>query len=284
MATSSIGSRHPLSVICSLPRPGHTTSRFEATPVGMGGQAEAAAHHSREIQLLAAHGLGAVLETPAPSSVALPADARASADRRAVTMLLDVRARHHAETSIEIHATVYPEPPGTTYGDPAASEHERFWRERVRTQVNAGAEVVAGRRVRTVAAAVAVAVAAAAADADCVIWLSLGDDGRLADGSSPARAIRAVDEAAAAPVRWFGFEDVYGVGLAAPRRELPAAQAWVTRIGGVRSTTPPEGAAPRELGDRILLAAAAFDRACTFGGCGEGSPAEVQALADRLGR
>lgn len=284
MTTSSIGSRHPLAVICSLPRPGHAASRFETTPVGMGGQAESAAHHSREIQLLAARGLGAVLETPAPSSVALPAEARASADRRAVTMLLDVRARHHADTSIEIHATVFPEPPGTTFGDPAQREHEMFWRERVRTQVNAGAEVVAARRVRTVAAAIAVAVAARGAGAECVIWLSLGDDGRLADGSSPAAAICAVDAVTDAPVRWFGFEDVYGVGLTAPRVELPAPHPWVARIGGVRSTTPPAGAAPRELRDRILLAAAAFDQACTFGGCGEGSPAEVQALAERLGR
>ncbi|MDY7100684.1 MAG: hypothetical protein S0880_05805 [Actinomycetota bacterium] len=278
MATS-ISSQHRPSVICSLPPARHTSGGAGAVPVG-GGHADVAAHLGREIRLLAGHGIGAVLETPPPGLVSVPTDELAAADRSAVTTLLDVRARHHADTSIEIHATVYPDRARPLIDDDGV-DNEVLWRRRLRNQVDAGAEFVAGRRVRSVASATAVAVAAREAGAACVIWFSPGEDGRLADDTTPAEAIVAVDEATGCTVRWYGLEDIATMVLPARTGDDPTT-SWVGRIGGVRTHARPDGADHRQVGDRLLLAAAALGHARTFGCTGEGCPDEVQALAERL--
>ncbi|MDY7106190.1 MAG: hypothetical protein S0880_33835 [Actinomycetota bacterium] len=273
MATSRYSFPRQLSVICSAPHAESAGDRAAAT------RDETVTHHLGEITLLAAHGLGAVLETPPPSPTSGPG-ATSPGGRRAVTTLLDVRARHRGPTPLMVHATVRPDL--SRERREGAPEDERSWRARLLAQVYAGADIVSGRAVTTVAAAVAVALASRAAEADCVIWLALGPDGHLADGEPPHEAVRSIDLATRGSVIGYGLELAAGspppVWDAGPRWSA----AWLDRIGGVRFIARPGSGSAEELADALVRVAVEFPCVDTFGSADDSSPDDVVALVERL--
>ncbi len=156
---------------------------------------------------------------------------------RAVGLLLGIRARFEtASTPIVVGGTVGPRfPPGegaVMTASAAAAYHAR----QVRQLSEAGAGIVAGRHLSTIAEAVGLADAAEANAARCVISLQVNADGSLPTGEELADVVNEVDQATGGSVLAFALEGVEAQALDAVLQK--GGDPLAARIRGVRCGDP----------------------------------------------
>ena len=121
-------------------------------------------------------------------------------DRRAVSMLEDVRFEHESErTPIVISGCVGPRGDGYISGTAmSATEAAEFHKPQIETFADTAADLVTALTMNYVEEAEGVAIAAKRADIPVVISFTVETDGRLPTGQALGDAIRQVDEASAA--------------------------------------------------------------------------------------
>ena len=168
----------------------------------------------------------------------------------------------------------------------SAEEAEAYHGPQVRALAEAGADRVTSVTTLDVAEGLGVVRAAAAARIPSVVSFTVGSDGKLADGSTLAEAIRALDEAA--PAQPVG----YAVNCAHPEEVLrgidphakETARIMAFRLNAARHEEEGAGDAPEAFSQAMAQLAEAVPSAQIFGGCCGTDVPHIDAIADALTR
>ena len=210
--------------------------------------------------------LGVVLETATWRASAdwaarqgLGIDDVVRANRDAVALLLDVRARHETpDTAVVISGCIGPRGDGYVVGELMSVEEARNYHAlQARTFADSGADLITAITLTYSAEAIGIAEAARAAGMPVVLSFTVETDGTLPSGESLREAIEAVDAATDA------YPTYYMINCAHPTHfvdVLEAGQPWTSRIGGIRANASKmshaelDAAEELDTGDRDELA------------------------------
>ena len=243
------------------------------------------AYFVRYVELARTHRLGLVLETAtwranADWGARLGYDALALADanRRAVGLLLEIRAAHETRaTPIVISGNLGPRGDGYRPDRRMGIEEARAYHApQVETFARTDADMVAGFTMNYIEEAIGIAQAARAAAMPVAIAFTLETDGRLPSGDTLAEAIARTDAATD------GYPVYYMINCAHPdhfEHVLHEGGAWVERLRGLRANASRRSHAeldacpdldpgdPVELGGRYAALRASLPRLNVVGGC-----------------
>jgi len=243
------------------------------------------AYYLRYAQIAGAHGLGLVLETPTwraspdwGARLGYGRDELADANRRAVRLLLEIRAAFETPTTpVVVSGNLGPR--GDGYRPDArmsAAEARDYHAWQIGTFASTDADLVSVFTMNYVEEAIGVAAAAREHAMPVVISFTLETDGRLPSGQRLAEAIEQADAATD------GHPAYYMINCAHPThfaRTLQDAGAWRERIRGLRAnasrrshaeldaSTELDDGNPDELGSQYRALRPLLPRLTVVGGC-----------------
>ena len=247
-------------------------------------------------------GLGLVLETATWRASPDWAESRGytleqldEANRQAVELLLDARARHETPTTpIVVSGCIGPRGDGyradALMTPKAATEYHT---RQARVLADAGADLITAITMTTPAEAIGVTEAARAAGLPVVISFTVETEGVLPNGDTLAAAITAVDEATTS------YPAYYMVNCAHPTHfadVLDGTKPWARRIRGVRANASKMSHAeldeaeeldpgdPHELATDYQRLREALPRLTVLGGCCGTGSAHIAALSAACAR
>ena len=243
------------------------------------------AYYLRYAQIAGAHGLGLLLETPTwraspewGARLGYDREALADANRRAVSLLLEIRAAFETPaTPVVVSGNVGPR--GNGYRPDArmsAAEARDYHAWQIGTFAATDADLVSAFTMNYVEEAIGVAAAARDHAMPAVISFTVETDGRLPSGQRLAEAIEVTDAATD------GHPAYYMINCAHPThfaRTLQDAGAWRERIRGLRANASRRSHAeldasselddgdPEELGSQYRALRPLLPRLTVVGGC-----------------
>jgi homocysteine S-methyltransferase len=248
------------------------------------GRRQLEAYYANYLAIARDRGLGFILDTPtwranADWGALLDHDAPAldRVNRQAVTFLEGLRAQWDGpSTPCLINGVLGPRGDGYKAGRMNADEAEGYHAAQVASFADSAADMVSAVTMNTVGEAVGIARAAKAQAMPCVVSFTVETDGRLADGTSLADAIRSVDrETDRSPVYFM-------INCAHPTHFVQAlenGEDWLARIQGVRAnasnrshqeldeSTSLDAGDPVDLGQRYVALRRVLPALRIFGGC-----------------
>ena len=218
------------------------------------------------------------------SSGPLTGVAEVNAD--AVALVRECGLRIAPDAAIEVNGVV-----GPRFDEYEAAQRmtaeaaERYHEPQVAALAAAGADRVTSVTTLDAAEGIGVVRAARRAEVPVVVSFAVGADGRLADGSTLAAAIAAVDAATGATALGFA------VNCAHPAEVLPGidpAAAATARIIGARLNAARHGEegpgdGPEDFARACAQLASLLPSATTWGGCCGTDAPHIQALLDARG-
>jgi homocysteine S-methyltransferase len=199
------------------------------------------AYYERYAAIARSHKLGAVLETPTWRANAdwgerqgLDAAALDRANREAVALLLEVRARHEtADTPIVVSGNIGPRGDGYRPDRRMSVEQaQQYHASQVGTFARTDADMVAAFTMNYVEEAIGITLATKAEAMPVAISFTVETDGRLPTGDTLAEAIARTDELTG------GYPLYYMINCAHPthfEQVLKDGGDWVGRIRGLRA-------------------------------------------------
>jgi homocysteine S-methyltransferase len=243
------------------------------------------AYYDRYAAMATAHGVGFMLECPTwranadwGDKLGYSRDGLAEANRRAVGLMADIRARHETpESPIVISGNIGPRGDGYVAGRMmSADDAQDYHSAQVNVFRTTEADIVSAFTMNYVEEAIGIVRASKAAAMPVVISFTLETDGRLPSGASLQDAIETVDAAtSSAPIYYMincahptHFEDV-----------LTPGSRWVDRIRGLRANASKRSHAeldscadldignPEELGHEYQALRRKLPQLTVFGGC-----------------
>jgi homocysteine S-methyltransferase len=257
-------------------------------------------YFERYARLAHAQGLGLVLEAPTwranrDWAEKLGYDARAldGANRRAIELLLDIRARFATvRTPIVISGNLGPRGDGYRPGRTmSVSAARAYHAAQIETFAATDADLVAAFTMNYPQEAIGIALAARAAAMPVVISFTTETNGRLPSGATLAEAIEATDDATG------GYPAYYMINCAHPEHLAAALEqggAWRERVRGLRANASRRSHAeldecsdldvgdPQELGDQYVALRERLPRLNVVGGCCGTDHRHVQAIGSAL--
>ncbi len=198
-------------------------------------------YFERYVELARRHAVGLVLESPTwrasrdwSARLGYDAVALADANRRAIRLLLEIRAAHEsAPTRIVVSGNVGPRGDGYSPNSRmSADEAEAYHAEQIGTLARTDADMVSAFTMNYVDEAVGVTRAARASAMPVAISFTLETDGRLPSGETLEAAILTTD------AQTGGYPAYYMINCAHPTHfegVLRNAGAWRERIRGLRA-------------------------------------------------
>jgi S-methylmethionine-dependent homocysteine/selenocysteine methylase len=218
----------------------------------------------------------------------------ASANRRAVAMLEDLRSEYASDrTRVVISGCVGPRGDGYVVERAmSAADAETYHRAQIETFAGTAADMVTAITMNYVEEAVGVARAARAAGMPVVLSFTVETDGRLPTGQPLGEAIEAVDRAMDV------YPAYYMINCAHPSHfegALPAGEAWVGRVRGLRANASKKSHAelndsatldvgdPEELARDHVRLKRALPALGVFGGCCGTDDRHIGAIASACG-
>jgi S-methylmethionine-dependent homocysteine/selenocysteine methylase len=264
------------------------------------GTAALRAYFERYARLARTQGLGLVLEAPTwranrdwAAKLGYDASALAAANRRAIELLLEIRADFATPgTPIVISGNLGPRGdgyrPGETMGVSAARDYHSA---QIETFAATDADLVAAFTMNYPQEAMGIALAARAAGMPVVISFTTETDGRLPSGTTLAEAIEATDEASG------GHPAYYMINCAHPDHLIPALElggAWRERVRALRANASRRSHAeldestdldignPEELGRQYAELRALLPRLTVVGGCCGTDHRHVEAIGSAM--
>lgn len=174
----------------------------------------------------------------------------------------------------------------------SAEEAEEYHGPQVRALAEAGADRVTSVTTLDVAEGLGVVRAAAAARIPAIVSFTVGSDGKLADGSTLAEAIRALDDAAEAAAPAAAMPAGYAVNCAHPEEVLrgidPHAKETeriiALRLNAARHDEDGSGDEPALFSAAMAQLADRVPSAQIFGGCCGTDVPHIDAIANALSR
>ena len=243
------------------------------------------AYYFRYAEIAAAHGLGLLLETPTwraspdwGARLGYDREALADANRRAVGLLLEIRAAFETPaTPVVVSGNLGPR--GDGYRPQArmsAAEARDYHAWQIGAFAATDADLVSVFTMNYVEEAIGVAAAARAHAMPVAVSFTVETDGRLPSGQPLAEAIEATDAATD------GHPAYYMINCAHPThfaRTLREGGAWRERIRGLRANASHRSHAeleasselddgdPEELGSQYRALRPLLPRLTVVGGC-----------------
>jgi S-methylmethionine-dependent homocysteine/selenocysteine methylase len=243
------------------------------------------AYYVRYAEIARAHGLGLVLETPTwraspdwGTKLGYDAQALADANRKAVSLLLEIRAEFETPAT-PVVASGNLGPRGDGYRPEArmsVAEARDYHGWQIATFAATDADLVSVFTMNYVEEAIGVTLAARDHAMPVVISFTLETDGRLPSGQDLASAIEATDAATG------GHPAYYMINCAHPTHfsdALRAGGAWRHRVRGIRAnasrrshaeldaSTDLDDGNPDELGRQYRALRPLLPRLTVVGGC-----------------
>lgn len=243
------------------------------------------AYYLRYAEIAGAHGLGLVLETPTwraspdwGEKLGYDREALADANRRAVGLLLEIRAGFEAPgTPVVVSGNLGPRGDGyRAEARMSVAEARDYHAWQIGTFAATDADLVSVFTMNYVEEAIGVAAAAKEQAMPVVISFTLETDGRLPSGQSLAEAIEDTDAATD------GHPAYYMINCAHPThfaRTLRAGGGWRDRLRGLRAnasrrshaeldaSTELDDGNPEELGEQYRALRPLRPRLTVVGGC-----------------
>ena len=242
-------------------------------------------YFERYVSIARAQEVGIVLETPTwranpdwAAKLGYDAPALASANRRSVELLLEVRtALETPRTRIIISGNLGPRGdgynPGTRMSIDAA---EAYHADQVRVFAGTSADMVAALTMNYAEEAIGVVRAARAAGMPVAISFTTETDGRLPSGEALPEAIARTDDASDGYPAYYMINCTHPTHLVSLTRERGG---WRDRVRGLRANASRRSHAeldespdldagnPVELGEQYRELRRTFDRLSIVGGC-----------------
>lgn len=254
-------------------------------------------YFERYVAIARERGVGIVLETPTWRASAdwgerlgHSPEQLAELNRRAVTLLEEVRAELETETTpIVISGNLGPRGDGYVVGDAmTADEASAYHAPQARTFADTSADLVTALTMNYAEEAIGIVRAARDAGLPVVIGFTVETDGRLPSGQPLREAIEQVDrETDGAPV-YFMLNCAHPTHFDAV---LEPREAWTERIRGLRANASRMSHAeldeaeelddgnPEELADEYVTLRAALPRLSVLGGCCGTDHRHVEAMS-----
>jgi S-methylmethionine-dependent homocysteine/selenocysteine methylase len=252
------------------------------------------------IEIARAHKLGIVLESPTwrasrdwGRKLGYDDPALADANRRAIGLLLDLRAQFEtAATAIVVSGNLGPRGDGYRPDSRmSAREAQRYHAAQIETFARTDADMVSAFTMNYAEEAIGIAAAAKVAAMPVAISFTLETDGRLPSGDSLEHALAKIDEATEQ------YPEYYMINCAHPthfEHVLRKGGAWLSRIRGLRcnaskrshaqldEATELDAGDPRELGAQYRSLHASIPRLAVVGGCCGTDHRHVEAICSAL--
>ena len=256
-------------------------------------------YYERYARIAAEHGLGMVLEAPTwrasrdwGTKLGYDAAALAAANRRAIDLMLELRAQFEAPgLPMVISGNIGPRGDGYVPGRRMSIEAARdYHAEQIATFVDTAADMLSVFTMNYVEEAAGIAQAARAARMPLAVSFTLETDGRLPSGDSLSDAITRTDEASQ------GHPAYYMINCAHPthfERVLENAP-WADRVRGLRAnasrrshaeldeSTDLDAGNPEELGGEYRALRPWLPRLSVVGGCCGTDHRHVAAMCEAL--
>jgi S-methylmethionine-dependent homocysteine/selenocysteine methylase len=215
------------------------------------------AYYLRYAEIATAHGLGLLLETPTwraspdwGARLGYDREALADANRRAVSLLLEIRAAFETPAApVVVSGNLGPRGDGyRPESRMTAAEAREYHAWQIGTFAATDADLVSVFTMNYVEEAIGVAAAAKAYAMPVAISFTVETDGRLPTGQRLAEAIEATDAATG------GHPAYYMINCAHPThfaRTLREGGAWRERIRGLRANASHRSHAELEAGNEL---------------------------------
>jgi homocysteine S-methyltransferase len=192
------------------------------------------------IDIARERGVGIVLDTPTwranadwGERLGYSAEALAEVNRRAVSLLEELRAESGPEPTIVIAGCIGPRGDGYRADTlMSADEAEQYHAAQVATFGGTSADLISALTLTYADEAVGIVRAAQAAQVPVAISFTVETDGRLPSGETLREAVEAVDEQTGGAVAYFMINCAHPTHFV---HVLDDAGAWLDRIHGVRA-------------------------------------------------
>jgi homocysteine S-methyltransferase len=230
------------------------------------------------------HGTGFVLDSPTwranpdwGTKLGYDASALKAINVRSIEFLDELRAGwEHPGAPCVVSGAIGPRGDGYKAGNMAADEAEAYHEAQIAAFVEGGADMVTAYTLNSVNEAIGIARAARAQAIPAAISFTVETNGRLVKGETLREAIEMVDREAGGSAEYFMINCAHPTHF---EDALKAAEAWTTRIHGVRAnastkshaeldeSTTLDAGDPSDLGRRYLNLRDAFPQMRILGGC-----------------
>jgi S-methylmethionine-dependent homocysteine/selenocysteine methylase len=258
------------------------------------------AYYDNYAGLARAHGLGFVLGTPTwranrdwASPLGYDRETLADANRRAVGLMLDVRARHEEPgRPFVVSGNIGPRGDGYVADRRmTAAEARAYHTEQVEVFAGTDADMVSAFTLNYVDEAVGIVEAAREHAIPVVISFTVETDGRLPSGDTLADAIARTDDRTAGAAAYYMINCAHPTHFAAVLRQ---GGDWLRRVQGIRANSSKKSHAeldnsteldtgdPEELASEYLELRAALPKLSVVGGCCGTDHRHVDAICRRL--
>jgi homocysteine S-methyltransferase len=250
-----------------------------------GGAAVLRRYYDRYVELARAHGVGVILEAPTwranadwGARLGYDADALADANRKAIGLMLEIRAAAGTPVSpAVISGNLGPRGDGYRAGARmTAAGAQSYHTPQIETFAQTDADMVSAFTINYIEEAIGIVRAARAAAMPVVISFTVETDGRLPSGDALREAIDRTDS------ETDGYTAYYMINCAHPthfRHILADGGHWRARIRGLRAnasrrshaeldgSTDLDAGNPAELGDQYQALRPLLPRLTVLGGC-----------------
>ncbi|MBA2637525.1 MAG: homocysteine S-methyltransferase family protein [Solirubrobacterales bacterium] len=248
-------------------------------------------------QLARERGLGLVLESPTwrasprwASEIGYDAPALDRANRRAITLMEEVREAHAGSAPIVISGCIGPQDDAYSPATRLPVDEARdYHATQVATFADTAVDMVSAMTLTYVEEAVGLTRAAQDAGLPVVISFTVETDGRLPSGQSLGEAIRQVDDETTGGPAYFMINCAHPTHFEAV---LPEGEDWVQRVLALRANASTMSHAeldeaeelddgdPADLGARYAALQSKLPRLAVLGGCCGSDIRHVTAIRD----
>ena len=255
-------------------------------------------YYLRYASMAVAKGVGFVLESVTwranrdwGRQLGYSPDQLAEANRRAIDLLVDVRAElETASSPMVISGNIGPRGDGYRPDKRMrAEEAADYHRDQIATLANTDADIVSAFTMNYPEEAIGIAQAATDAGVPVAISFTAETDGRLPTGHTLREAIEVVDESTGGAPAYFMINCAHPVHL---ESAWAAGEAWTRRVRGLRANSSRRSHAeldeaseidegnPRELGRQYREIRTMLPQVTILGGCCGTDHRHVEAIAE----
>jgi homocysteine S-methyltransferase len=251
------------------------------------------------IELARERGVGILLDTPTwranadwGERLGYAPERLADANRRAVTLLEELRAEADGRPPLVISGCIGPRGDGYVVGEEMSPEEaEAYHGPQIATFAGTAADVVSALTLTYENEAIGIVRAARAAGLPVVISFTVETDGRLPSGRPLGEAIAAVDEATDGAAAYFMVNCAHPTHF---EHVLDPEQPWAARIRGVRANASTKSHAeldeseeldagdPDDLAERYRVLRERLPNLAVVGGCCGTDDSHVRLICDAV--
>jgi homocysteine S-methyltransferase len=251
------------------------------------------------IELARERGVGILLDTPTwranadwGERLGYAPERLADVNRRAVTLLEELRAEADGRPPLVISGCIGPRGDGYVVGEEMSPEEaEAYHGPQIATFAGTAADVVSALTLTYENEAIGIVRAARAAGLPVVISFTVETDGRLPSGRPLGEAIAAVDEATDGAAAYFMVNCAHPTHF---EHVLDPEQPWAARIRGVRANASTKSHAeldeseeldagdPDDLAERYRVLRERLPNLAVVGGCCGTDDSHVRLICDAV--